>query len=199
MKDTNFPLKKIFEKEFSFYDWEKLVWKFVYRYEQATIQEYHEFFAKSHEEQILELYQEFKKQIPLSNTEKILSFIFEWYKWKLERRIDVDKEIVEIMENKFRIYKSIYDDLPKKQSKWSSKKSLYSANLSIVCQKYCISPVELFKNFTLEQYMWLQDWIVFISNEVDDEWKLENQMALVDKEEVKKRAEETRKAFESNS
>lgn len=42
------------------------------KYVQATIAEYHEFFAKSHQEQIQELYQEIKSQIPLSTTEKIL-------------------------------------------------------------------------------------------------------------------------------
>lgn len=194
MKKIDFPLKKTFEKTFEL--WNE---KFVIKYEQATIWEYHEFFAKSHEEQVLELYQEIKLQIPLSTKEKILSFIFEWYRWKFERSMDIDKEIIEMMENKFRTYKSIYDDVQKTKSSSSNKKSLYSANLSIVCQKYCIDPFTLFKNFTLEQYMWLQDWIVFIANETDKEGKMENQLALIDKEEVKKRAEETRKAFESNS
>lgn len=74
--------------------------------------------------------------------------------------MDIDKELVEIMENKFRTYKSVFDDINQRKSSNSSKaskKSLYSANLSIVCQKYCIDPDTLFKNFTLEQYMWLQD------------------------------------------
>lgn len=195
MKKTDFPLKKTYEKTFTL--WER---SFVLKYEQATIAEYHEFFAKSHGEQIQELYQEIQSQIQLSTTEKILSFIFQWYRWSLERSMDMDKELIEVMENKFRTYKSVYEEVNQRKS-WGSKqssKSLYSANLSIVCQKYCIDPFSLFKNFTLEQYMWLQDWVVFIANESDKEGKMENQLALIDKEEVKKRAEETRKAFESN-
>ena len=140
---------------------------------------------------------EIKKQIPLSIFEKVLNAIFPGYQWKFERSMDMESEITEVMQNKFRVYKSVYDEVNKR--KWESwKKFLYSANLAIVCQKYCISPIELFKEFTLEQYMWLQDWIVFLANEIDDEWKMENQIALIDKEEVKKRAQETRKAFESN-
>lgn len=45
--------------------------------------------------------------------------------------------------------------------------------------------------------MWLQDGVIFNMNMTDKEWQAENQMALIDKEEVKKRAEATRKAFES--
>lgn len=59
-----------------------------------------------------------------------------------------------------------------------------------------MSPTDLFENYTLEQFMWLQDWIIFNMNEQDKEWQTENQIALVDKEEVKRRAEETRRAFE---
>lgn len=196
MKKTDFPLKKTYEKTFTL--WKK---SFVMKYVQATIAEYHEFFAKSHQEQIQELYQEIKSQIPLSTTEKILWIIFKWFRWQFERSMDIDKELVEIMENKFRTYKSVFEDINQRKSSNSSKaskKSLYSANLSIVCQKYCIDPDTLFKNFTLEQYMWLQDWVVFVANETDKEWQMENQLALVDREEIRKRAEETRKAFETN-
>jgi len=196
MKNTEFPLRKTFEQDFISEDARAL---FTLKYVQATMKEYHEFFAMSHVDQIKELYELIRKQIPLTRKEKLISLIFKWFRGKLERSLDIDLIIQNILANKFRTYESIYESVAHlRQSSGKQKKSLFSANMSIVCQKYCISPVELFENFPLEQYMWLQDGVLFNLNETDKEWQAENQLALVDREEVKKRAEETRKAFEEH-
>lgn len=194
MKSTEFPLKKIFEQDFLSENWCNL---FTLKYQQATMKEYHEFFAQTHEDQMQELYLIVKKQIPLTFLEKILSLIFRWLRWKIERSLDIDVMIQNILENRFRTYESVYTKTAHLR-KWgnSNKKALFSAGLSIVCQKFCMSPTDLFENYTLEQFMWLQDWVMFNINEWDKEWQMENQVALVDRDEVKKRAEETRKAFE---
>lgn len=196
MKNTEFPLRKSFEQDFLSEKWDNL---FTLRYEQATMQEYHEFFQLSQENQVKELYSMIRKQLPLTLLERFVTFFFKWFRGKIERSLDVDSMIQSILENRFRTYESVFTKTAHlRQNQWSSnKKMLFSAGLSIVCQKYCIDPVTLFNNFTLEQYIWLQDWILFNMNEQDKEWQAENQIALVDRDEVKKRAEETRKAFES--
>ena len=196
MKNTEFPLKKNFSQDFLSQDWETL---FTLRYDQATIEEYHEFFHMSLEDRMLELYSLVKKQIPLSLWEKILTFIFgKTFKGKIERSLKMENLCLNILENRFRTYESVYKSIEhlREDDSKTEKKVLFSANLSLVCQKYCMSPSELFKNFTLEQYMWLQDGIIFNMNESDKKWQAENQLVLVDREEVKRRAEETRKAFE---
>jgi hypothetical protein len=51
---------------------------------------------------------------------------------------------------------------------------------------------------TLEQFLWLSDGLRYEANLHTKEGKNENNLALIDKEAVKRRAEETRKAFENN-
>lgn len=195
MKNTQFPLKKTFEQDFISEKWDLL---FTLTYEQATMEEYHNFFNQSSENQMLEVYRMIKDQIKLTKMEKLLSKVFRWYRGHIERSLEVDIMIQNVLANRFRTYESIYESSHEKKKKsGSSQKWLFSANLSIVCQKYCISPTDLFKNYTLEQFMWLQDGVIFNMNMTDKEWQAENQMALIDKEEVKKRAQATRKAFES--
>lgn len=192
MKKTEFPLRKTFKKEVLILKKWKIWRRFDYSYKQATISEFHEFFWKSQEEQITELYDEIHRQIPLSHFERFLSIFFN-IRWKIERNIDIEKEIFEMMENKFRTYQSIFS-WTQEGSWWPS---LYSANVAIICQKYCISPIALFEGFTIEQYIWLQDGVIFLANSADENWKIENKKAVTDKEAIKKRAEATRQAFES--
>lgn len=195
MKNTEFPLKKNFSQDFISQDGKAL---FTLAYDQATIEEYHEFFHQNLDQRMRELYAIIKKQLPLSFIEKILKTIF-WHNFrgKIERSLNMENICLNILENRFRTYESVYKWVEhlRENGGNTDKKVLFSANLSLVCQKYCMSPSELFKNFTLEQYIWLQDGIIFNMNESDKKWQAENQLALVDKEEVKKRAEETRKAF----
>lgn len=193
MKSTEFPLKKTFEQDFISEKWDLL---FTLTYEQATMEEYHNFFSKPSHDQMMEVYRMIKSQIKLTWMEKVLSKIFWWYRGHIERALEMDVIIQNVLANRFRTYESIYESVHWKKKWWSSQKWLFSANLSIICQKYCISPTDLFKNYTLEQFMWLQDGVIFNMNMTDKEWQAENQIALVDKEEVKRRAEETRRAFE---
>jgi hypothetical protein len=96
---------------------------------------------------------------------------------------------VNIIANRFRTSKSIFD--------WEKGgKFLPSAWLSIVCQEYNISPTELLKNHTLEQYTWMIDWIIYKWNEQTKEWKAKNKWATRDKDWAKRRAEETKKYFQ---
>lgn len=196
MQNTDFPLRKTFEQDFINKDGQNL---FTLRYRQATLDEFHEFFALSSTERLLELYKMIREQIPMTIFERFMRLIFKNYRGKIERSLDVEKMCVNVLENRFRIYESVFkkvEHLETEETKKEETKSLFSSNLSIICQKYCINPVDLFKNFTLEQFMWLQDGVIFSMNAWDKDWQLKNKMALVDKDDVKARAAETRKYFE---
>lgn len=188
---TNFPLKKTFEQDFLNKKWDKI---FTLKYEQATISEYYEYLTLSPEEQTHLLYWILKSQVKLSFFEKIMTFFFKNYVWKIEKWLKVNEILINIFQNKFRFYKSIFDWLRKidRKSKWS----IESAWLSAICKNYCISPTDLMKNYTLEQYFWFLDWIEWNNNAISEEWKAINNMAIIDKEAIKKRADETKKAFE---
>lgn len=73
MKKTEYPLRKNYEQDFLSEKGRKL---FTLKYQQATMEEYHEFFALSETDRIKQLYDIFHRQCPLSFTEKILAFIF---------------------------------------------------------------------------------------------------------------------------
>lgn len=101
-----------------------------------------------------------------------------------------------VLENKFRLHKSVYDALPKEEGK-ASYSSLPSANMAIVCQRYNIDPFTLRKTATIEQYLWLLDGVIFLNNEMDDEGRGKNRYVMVDRDAVKKRAEQTKKSFKN--
>ena len=193
MINTEYPVRKNFEQDFLTEDGEML---FTLRYQQATMEEYHEFFAKSETERAKELYDLIKPQFPLSKQERIFAKIFPNFRGKIERSLDMEILLKNVLNNRFRTYKSIYEGLENKNASPWSNLGIFSANLSIICQKYCISPDNLFKNFTLEQFMWMMDGIIFQANMMDSDGKFMNQQALIDKDEVKARAAETRRAFE---
>jgi hypothetical protein len=71
-----------------------------------------------------------------------------------------------------------------------------SASIACICEKYNISPLELLQNYTLEQYSWLNDWLIFISNSLSEEGKKENYNALVDKEWIKNNLKKTKEIFD---
>lgn len=193
MNRTDFPLKKTFEQEFITEEWDLL---FILKYEQATIEEYEEMMFLPVEKQMQKIILFVRKQIKLEWWETIIRKFYPAYVSRLERSLDIWLMAKNVLINKFRTYKSIFDDLPPIfQKKWQARKWLYSANLSGICQKYNISVVELRKNITLEQYMWMIDWIIFSNNEMSEEWQKMNKYALIDKDEMKKRAEETKKLF----
>lgn len=115
----------------------------------------------------------------------------------MERELDIALIIRNVLANKFRAYKSIFDALPenKNRAKGSSG-GLESANLAIVCQRYNIDLFTLRRNATVEQYLWLLDGIVYLNNEMDgDEGKAKNIYCTVDREAAAKRAKETKDAF----
>lgn len=193
MKRTDFPLKKTFTQEFITKDGKNL---FTLKYEQATIEEYDEYMYLNVDQQVELMYNFVKKQIPLKLYEKILTYFIPGYISLLEQALDMPLIIKNISINRFRTYKSIFDDVPmilKKQDK--GKKWLYSANLAWVCQKYNIDVIKLRKEVTLEQYMWMIDGIIFSNNELSKEGQAINKYALIDKDEVKKRAERTKELF----
>lgn len=187
---NNFPIKKTFVQPFLNIKWKLL---FTLKYEQASIWEYYEYINKSPEEQSMELYNILIKQIKLSFFEKIFKYINKNYQWKIEKLINFEDIMVWIFKNRYRFYESIFIWLRKtdRKNKWS----IESAWLSNICKWYNVSPTDLLKNYTLEQYFWFLDWLEWISNSMTDEWIAINNMAIIDKEAVKKRADETKAKF----
>lgn len=149
MKKTDFPLKKTFEQDFITESGKTL---FTLRYEQATLNEYHEFFHLSEEDRIKEIYFMIRKQLKRTLFERFMDFIGKEVVYKSEQQVDMPLLFRNVVANRFRMYESIYT---KKGNK--GKSGLYSANLSMVCQKYCIAPHDLYARYTLEQYLWLMD------------------------------------------
>lgn len=186
---STFPIKKSFEKDFINIKWKIL---FTLRYDQASLFEYYEFISKSHEEQTQELLNILYKNIKFKGFDRIRKSFNPFYETKLEKSINVAEILNDIMKNRYRVSKSIFEGLrSKKNSKWAIE-SVWLAN---ICQKYNISPTDLMQNYTLEQYFWLLDWIERISNSMSKEWEAINMTAIIDKESIKKRAEETKAKF----
>lgn len=109
MKNTDFPLKKTFEQEFITETGDNL---FVLRYEQATIDEYDEHMYMSPDNQYRSILSLIRKQIPYSWKEKIIRFFFPRYISIIERSVDIDLIIKNVEINRFRVYTSIFSDVP---------------------------------------------------------------------------------------
>lgn len=110
------------------------------------------------------LYDIIRKQIKRTLFEKIKDILKIERAYKMEAQIDISLVIRNMIANRFRMYESIFTEKEKK-----GKNGLYSANLSLVCQKYCISPHDLYKNYTLEQYLWMLDGVIYQMNEMSEE------------------------------
>lgn len=192
MNKTDYPVKKTFSQDFILKD--KTL--FTLEYEQATINEFFEFYSLSPEKQILEIKKLINKQIPKTFLDRLKKKLNIFYKTKIEKLIDYDKIILNVIWNKFRMYKSIFSDVKVSEKKMTDK-WLFSVSVSTICMNYCISPKELLENFTLEQFFWFLDWVTYKWNLQSKEGQNINKLALVDKEAVKKRLEDTKKAFNS--
>lgn len=189
----DFPNKKTFEQDFISEKWKLL---FVLRYEQATLEEFFEFYRKSEIDQKMELYQIIKDCIPYSFFQKILKKILPWYRVKLERNIKYQQIVEDIQNNRFRIHESIFDEYDKKKWKgWKgSGKWLFTSTLQSICSQYC-TPISEIMNLTLEQFFYLSDGLRFTANEMTKEWQAINNYALRDTKKAQESAERIRKAF----
>lgn len=190
----NFPNKKVFNQDFLNTKWTNI---FTLKYDQATIWEYYEFINKSPEEQTEELQNIFKSQIKYWLKDKIMRFLFKYYVTKTEAWLNIEQITMSIFQNRYRAYKSIFTDIKAKLvSDWPKGKwCIDSVGLSSICTSYNISPTDLLKNYTLEQYFWFLDGIEWINNSGDAKWQAINDMAVIDKGAVKKRAEDTKAKF----
>lgn len=174
----NFPSKKKFTKKFFS---EKGKFLFSISYEQATLEEYFEFFAMSEKDRQLTLIEMILEQIPLNFYEKIIQKIFPYYLPKIARKLELESLCLEIITDRFRSYESIFEKIYKKKTTQNTKNDwiwLFSASLSLICEKYHISVLDVIKNLTLEQFLWLQEGVVYSLNTQTEEWQKENSYAL---------------------
>lgn len=187
----NFPNKKVFHQDFLNTKKKNI---FTLKYDQATIWEYYEYINKTPDEQNIELYNILKSQIKYNLKDKILKYFIPYYINKIERGLKVEEIIISIFQNRYRFYESIFTWIRKVDKK--NKGAIDSVWLSNICKSYNMSPTDLMKNYTLEQYFWFLDWIEWINNSSDKEWQAINNFAIIDRKAVKQRAEETKKKFQ---
>lgn len=191
MNKFEFPTRKNFEQDFIFQD--KIL--FTLKYKQATLQEFFDFYEKTPEDQFIELAEIIVEQIPYTLFQKILKKIFPWYRTAFQKAIDIEKVVKNIQANRFRIYESIFKEYDEKQAKKGTGKWFFATGLKQICSWYATSISEVMNTLTLEQFLYLSDGLRFEANEMSKEGKWINKYALRDTEGAKKRAEETRKAF----
>lgn len=194
MKNTRFPSIKTFEQDFINPNWKIL---FSIKYQQATLKEYYDFLEKSQQEQFQELYNIIQSKIKYSFFDRIMKFFYKNYKSKIEYWLNIESCILSIIENKFRSYESIFNKVKSRMQNtwWNNIWSIDQIGLLMICKEYNISPTDLLNNYTLEQYFWFLDWIEWVNNSQSKEGLFINKEAIKDKEAIKKRAEQTKKAF----
>ncbi len=186
------PTKKTFHQDFIL----ETSHLFTLTYEQATLWEFFEFYSKPKEEQIKDVVKIINDCIPYTRIEKIKKKYITWYKTEIEEMLDYDKLIINILNNRFRTYNSIFDGvktwISKNKNKWFMRNSFAQ-----VCSFWNIWFTELLEKYTIEQFLWMLDWVRFEANSQSKDGQNINNMALQDVKWRKQRAEETRKAFEN--
>ncbi len=193
MKNFEFiPPKRTFEQDFILEN-KNL---FTLKYEQATLQEFFEFYGKSKEIQIQELLELINSQIPFSNLERVKKRLIKNYKTEIEMIIDYEKLLINILNNRFRTHNSMFEWVSTGTS-WKKTPSLMRNSFAQVCNFWNVSFDDLIEKYTIEQFLWLLDWVRFENNNQSKDWKNINYMAMQDVDGRKKRAEETKKAFEN--
>lgn len=195
----NFPSKKKFTKKFFSENWKFL---FSISYEQATLEEYFEFFEMSEKERQSTLVEIILNQIPLKFYEKIIKKFFPLYLPLFARKLPLEELCLEILQNKFRSHASIFENIHKKKTKKSAYENtwgLFSTSLSIICEKYNISVLDAVKNLTLEQFLYLQDGAIFILNMQTEEWQKINNYALAGNKKSSTNWEDIKNQFEKNN
>lgn len=184
------PVRKEFEQDVVF-GWDVY---FTLKYRQATLQEFFDYYSKSPEEQRDEMVNLIQRQVPYTKFQKFLKKF--WIDTAFDKYVNFENLIISVIDNRFRLYKSIYSEIDKRDNnKTQNKKGFFVSSLRQVCKDYSISPNELFNEYTLEQFFALLDWIRYSNNQTTKEWQSINKMAMIDKEAIKKRAEETKQAF----
>ncbi len=176
--------------------------KHTIQYEQATIKEFYEFYSLSEEEQTIELLSIIKKDIHYNRIDRILKKIYPKYITHLELLIPYQKIMAEILSTKFRTMESLYKDSDKydtRKTKAKTTRVLGRNSYANVCKFWNLSFTELIENYTLEQFIWLADWVIYENNAGSKEWQFVNNMALRDTEWIKKRLEENKKLFSKKS
>lgn len=175
---------------------------FTLAYEQATMGQYFAFNALSIEQQNQTIIDEIVSQIPYKWYEKIIKKIFPNFLPIWAKEVDFAKLAEWMIIKKFRVHNSIFSEIfsrKNKTNKGSKNETPFASTLTLVCEKCSISPVDVMEKLTLEQFMFLQDGLVYNNNELDDEGKKENAFVMrknPNDKDFKKRLEETRKFFE---
>lgn len=177
----NYPIRKDFVLPFV-----TTKGKIIIKYKQATIEEQIKFTAYNNDQAIAYIWDLIKSSIEfVFNRKKGLFepnflYINKTNKDKINMLKELENNFVlilqSILETKYRKHKSIFSFLI--ADNWG-RKSIFNADISILCEKFNIKwPNEFIETYTLEQLEWMNDWLIFISNETNDKDKIKNDKVL---------------------
>jgi len=167
----NFPTQKEFElkinikKKILFFNKTKII---LLKYKEASVLEVIEFLQL--EKQIIEYFSDFI--LKNSNaTKKDL--------WKIILNFD---KIWEKINNTFLKFENKNTIKKTNNSKNSETISWFNSYLVILSEKLNIDPLELLKKYTLRQFNYLTEWIIYNANDKTKEWKQKNRMDDIQKQ-----------------
>lgn len=159
---------------------------------QATIQEFLEFQDKSQENQLELLSVELMSMYKYSLIEKLIKFFKPQYIPSKLIKLQIlllqkdkegnymDKILIEIVEYRY-WWTSIYDWVKLLDIKWSweNRPVFPWKSMKNICKAWNIPwPKVLLNEYTMEQYVFMQDTEIFDWFEQDKEWKINNDRAM---------------------
>ena len=129
----------------------------------------------------------------------VLNSMLEWIKVKkrlkyiyISKKTIIKEAFDHIEEYINKIAKNMFVWLFEKKAKWWKwwRKTIFSASLQTICEKYNLSPISVLEEYTREQYERLCDWIIFNANEWDKKWQRLNNRYFIKNNTSKKSDEE---------
>jgi len=155
-----FPIKKEYKKIIVDSKWNKIA---SIEYEQATMYERYKFvYSEKQWNEIIDFVLQnivYEKNIYKLKENDIVSNLLQgWF-------------VDELMDTRYKTYKSIYEG-----GAWW-RKAIEQANIVFVCKELWISPHDLIHNYTMEEYQYYLDGVIYNANESYKEWQQINDMA----------------------
>jgi len=140
--------------------------EFVYK--QATIQETIDFYSKHND--INALYTYFIDKFCKNKKNKEVDIVL---------RDNIETIFSKIANTRYKRRESEYSNVPQTvDKKRGVRERTRGATVQEVCKHFFISLTDLLQNYTMEQYDWMVDQIIFSTNESTDDWKRRNNIML---------------------
>jgi len=167
----NYPIRKEYEISFTVnavFKWKEVEKKFTLFYKQATILDTLEFLKVLEDDSV---------------TQRLLEFV--------EKQWELDKFTLWLIKIDSKLLQTIFNTVKDTMFSWvfwtggeksSEKQQPYSSALVFLCEKICVWPDEFQKKYTIEQMMFLMEWVIYNINAQTEEWQVENERIEFNKE-----------------